>query len=60
MQVEVIKHKDVRGKELLYLKISNSRGEALLNIGQKTYDAIKYLQDGEPDKDKNLKVDNKK
>lgn len=43
--VEAIKHQDVRGKELLYLRITKEgvQEPITINIGQKTYDAIKKL-----------------
>lgn len=42
MLVEPIKHKDVRGKEMLYLKITHegTKKEVVINIGQKTFDAV--------------------
>lgn len=43
MLVQAIKHKDVRGKELLYLKIQHEGNEVLVNIGERTYKAIVEL-----------------
>ena len=43
MEILTIKHKDVKGKDLLYLKIKNEYGEVLLNIGQKSFDNISEL-----------------
>lgn len=51
MKVNVIKHKDVTGKEQLYLKIENENGQVLINIGQKTYDKVNELIT-EPKKEK--------
>lgn len=36
MELKTIKHTDVRGKELMYIKI----GDTLINVGQKTFDAV--------------------
>lgn len=43
--VESIKHHDVRGKELLYLKITKGKNELVINIGEKTFREIENLDD---------------
>lgn len=45
MKVEAIKHKDVRGKEMLYLKLTHevTQKEVVINIGQKTFDAVSNM-----------------
>lgn len=43
VHVEPIKHKDVRGKELLYLKLTNEGREVLINIGQRTFSDVELL-----------------
>lgn len=45
-------HKDVKGKELMYLKISNGQQDILVNVGKKTYDGVLGLQKNEPQKPK--------
>lgn len=42
-RVEAISHKDVRGKELLYCKISYGKKEVLINIGASTFNTIRDL-----------------
>lgn len=42
-EVQAIKHKDVRGKEQLYLKIGNDENNVVINIGEKTYEAVNNL-----------------
>ena len=46
LKVEAIKHTDVRGKELFYVKVSNEKTDYLMNVGQKSYEAIKAMEDG--------------
>lgn len=43
-EVTPIKHKDVRGKELLYLKIETESGELLINIGDKTFKSLEEME----------------
>lgn len=44
MKVETIKHKDVRGKELLYIKMTNQHEEEyLINVGEKTFNETTKL-----------------
>lgn len=38
--VTPLTHTDVRGKELLYLKIQGASGEVVINIGKATYDGV--------------------
>lgn len=45
--VETIEHTDVRGNKLKYLKISTATQIVLINIGQKTWDAVESLNDPE-------------
>lgn len=43
MQVEAIKHQNVRGTDEYYLKLKNENGELLLNVGVKTYQRVTEL-----------------
>lgn len=57
MEVTVIKHKDVRGKELNYLKLKNENGEVLINVGDKTYNQVNDLQQKKEVKNVSKKMD---
>lgn len=41
--LKTVKHKDVRGNELLYIIASNGSTDVIINVGQKTFDAISAL-----------------
>lgn len=43
MKIETLKHTDVRGKELKYLKVTNSNESYLINVGDKTFDEVSRL-----------------
>lgn len=42
-KVKCIKHKDVRGRELLYLEISKGENKFLINVGEKTFAGVSEL-----------------
>lgn len=49
MNIETIKHADVRGKELMYLKLT-ARGSIqpyLINVGEKTFYEVSEMLDRE-------------
>ncbi|QGF19342.1 hypothetical protein [Antarctic microvirus TYR_006_V_SP_13] len=48
MKVTTVRHTDVRGKELLYLRIENKYNQVVLvNVGAKTLNAVDALGMGE-------------
>lgn len=47
LTIQPKKHTDIRGKELLYLKIDNGKDEPLiLNVGEKTFNKVNELLNG--------------
>lgn len=45
MKVTPIRFKDVRGKELLYIEIENTKGnKVLINVGKATLEGVEKLQ----------------
>lgn len=58
IKVEAIKHSDVRGVQLLYLKLTNNEQVVLINVGQKTFDNVTNLIKGENTPDTNAQMNN--
>lgn len=46
INVMTIRHEDVRGNVLLYLKLENNGNELLINVGQKTFDGANKVLEG--------------
>ena len=44
VKAEAIKTTDVRGKELYYIKCSNGEHNYFINVGKKTHDEVKQLE----------------
>lgn len=42
--VVALAHKDVKGKELYYLKVVSGSQELIINVGQKTYETVKAME----------------
>lgn len=45
--IEAITIKDIKDKDLYYIKITEGEKKVIINVGKKTYDAVKAL-DEEP------------
>lgn len=43
-QITAVKHKDIRDKEQLYLKIDNGKSVHVINIGVATYNKINEME----------------
>lgn len=48
--VSAAKYIDVRDKEQLYVIIQNEKGKQVINVGLKTYEAVKKLTEEEQEK----------
>ena len=44
IKADAIKTQDVRGKELYYIKCSNGEHSYFINVGKKTHDEVKKLE----------------
>lgn len=44
MNAEVIDHKDVSGKSLFYIRITNGDEKVIINIGEGTFKKLKDLE----------------
>lgn len=44
MKIETLENTDVRGKKLLYLKISKGAHNVFINVGEKTFKSVKDLE----------------
>lgn len=47
MNIEAIRHKDVKGKEMLYVLLTNKEQEVFINVGKKTFEAVEKLMSEE-------------
>lgn len=51
-KITAIKHADVYGKILMYLKIETEKGTQMVNIGEKTFERVEELTTIQPEKAK--------
>lgn len=42
---QAFEHTNVAGKKLQYLRISNGQKEIIINVGTKTYNTVKSMED---------------
>jgi len=41
--VKAVKHADIRGKEQTYVVIGDGEGKVVINVGEKTFNAVSKL-----------------
>lgn len=44
-QIEAITIKDIKDKDLYYIKITKGEKKVIINVGKKTYEAVKALDE---------------
>lgn len=44
MKAEALQHEDVKGRKLLYIKVSNGEHNVFINVGEKTFNSVKELE----------------
>lgn len=53
--VKAVEHTDIRGKKQKYITIGEANKLVIINVGQKTFDAVKALEAAQTIKDIKIK-----
>lgn len=48
LEVKAVKHLDIKDKEQNYIVIGEAENKVIINVGEKTYNSVKNLTDGNP------------